>query len=44
MSERDNSPLIADILEAIERIEEYTRGYSKEDLLRDKKNYRRGDP
>ena len=37
MSKRDESLLMGDILEAIERIEEYTAGYSKEDFFRDRK-------
>lgn len=37
MSRRDGTLLIADILEAIGRIEEYTAGYSKEDFFRDRK-------
>jgi uncharacterized protein with HEPN domain len=37
MSKRDETLLFEDVLEAIGRIREYTRGYSKEDFFRDQK-------
>lgn len=37
MSKRDETLLFEDVLEAIGRIREYTRGYSKEGFFRDQK-------
>ena len=37
MSKRDYKLFLEDMLEAVERIEEYTEGYSFEDFINDKK-------
>ena len=37
MSKQDHRLFLEDMLEAVERIEEYTKGYSFEDFINDKK-------
>jgi uncharacterized protein with HEPN domain len=37
MSDRDNSFLVEDMLEAAQKIQSYTRGFSFEDFLKDER-------